>query len=50
MTRVLHTASISNVEIIKFVVNNKDSKFKARYINNKDEMFNMTRARNKEIK
>ena len=26
MTRVLHTARISNVEIIKFVVNNKDGK------------------------
>ncbi len=27
VTRVLHTARISNVEIIKFVVNNKDGKF-----------------------
>ena len=27
MTRVLHTARISNVEIIKCVVNNKDGKF-----------------------
>ncbi len=27
MTRVLHTARISNVEFIKFIVNNKDGKF-----------------------
>ena len=27
MTRVLHTARISNVEIIKCVVNNKDGNF-----------------------
>ena len=36
MTRVLHTARISNVEIIKFVVNNKDGKF---VVNNKDGKF-----------
>ena len=28
MTRVLHTAKISNVEIINGVVNNKDGRFK----------------------
>ena len=27
VTRVLHTAGISNVEIIKCVVNNKDGEF-----------------------
>ncbi len=31
VTRVLHTARISNVEIIKCVVNNKDGKFQARW-------------------
>ena len=39
MTRVLHTARISNVEIIKFVVNNKDGKFLSSVINNEDDLF-----------
>ena len=32
MTRVLHTARISNVEIIKFVVNNKDESLVAQLV------------------
>ncbi len=48
MTRVLHTARISNVEIIKFVVNNKDGIFFSSVINNEDKVFNMTRAWDKE--
>ena len=43
MTRVLHTARICNVEIIKFVVNNKDGKFffffLSSVINNEDDLF-----------
>ena len=39
MTRVLHTSRISNVEIIKCVVNNKDGKFLSSVINNEDDLF-----------